>query len=760
MSACICIDTSGSVNYNSLYWIHVSNIVNDWIERFPDTIIIEWNSSAKKISFQDLSYLLKYKSGRGGTNPEFIIPLLSNLKATENVCLITDGEIDSYQVEQTDKLISQHKLQFTNTECHIINLRPNLSVCCPFTRGNNSKVISYSGYFPVVEQSILASDYKIIENLENISLDTFLEKFEIIKDMIYATTIGTAGSPLIKNKVIELKKRLINEISAAKEEYSPLLRQSSNPSEAVKITEKMINEYYSLSNLSDISKKLDKLVQICGDMRTTFTKTDIQYNGLARAETAESSDPIESEDFSDFECPITYESDTPCIIITEGESILTGVEKNKVEFIVECPLRLLLDKDLVQKTRLRLSQSIGVKTLKNLDQDPFTRKEITGVICLGEDNIKATNWTLANLFSDGKILGNLNLWLLVCYWISKDCDYLSSITEIFLSHLRWRFSKEVVRASLSALGTQVGYKIPVDLSLWWILCSSCVEYNDVYSPKNDAVRAHLPEIDIIINSVVEIFGPEFVTSQMIENIETTKLLQKMVTLRKKRIYDWDDIKKCCFQNCSIIEDEIILLDGEQTSFAEFKNWIQKLVGRCPDFSPEIFYSAMMSARDTMGESRFTNYDLPKSKNNWKYEGMESYKIPICYKTFRPYTKYFDESLNREITWKDSFQLRYENIGGLSNIFSATKYFLEYIVKHKKVPTFEEFAIFAYKTITRSPTINRDTLPSNVNRIYTEIMEDYADLFIRAKNESLDIHSIASLLEKGRIVKDRVVIENN
>ena len=65
----------------------------------------------------------------------------ANAQKTENIVLITDGEILQNDVDYCDIMLQNYKLQ--NVECHIISPKPNLSVSCPFTRGNTSKVIVY-----------------------------------------------------------------------------------------------------------------------------------------------------------------------------------------------------------------------------------------------------------------------------------------------------------------------------------------------------------------------------------------------------------------------------------------------------------------------------------------------------------------------------------------------------------------------------------------------------------------------------------------
>lgn len=66
-----------------------------------------------------------------------------------------------------------------------------MSVTCPFTRFSESKVFSRAGANPI--QSIMnytSEDYKILDELEEISLENFEAKYETIEALIIAQNMG------------------------------------------------------------------------------------------------------------------------------------------------------------------------------------------------------------------------------------------------------------------------------------------------------------------------------------------------------------------------------------------------------------------------------------------------------------------------------------------------------------------------------------------------------------------------------------------
>lgn len=125
------------------------------------------------------------------------------------------------------------------------------------------------------------------------------------------------------------------------------------------------------------------------------------------------------------------DEDVPQILVDECQPILVGLEKAVVSDITSCPLRILNYPDVKAKLKSRLSNFIGVKYADKFYKNPFTQKRLLGAIPLGchDSHVKTGNFTIAKMFSDGKILGNLNLFYAVIWYIIKEqeIEYLKEI---------------------------------------------------------------------------------------------------------------------------------------------------------------------------------------------------------------------------------------------------------------------------------------------------------------------------------------------
>jgi hypothetical protein len=98
------------------------------------------------------------------------------------------------------------------------------------------------------------------------------------------------------------------------------------------------------------------------------------------------------------------------------------VEKSIVDDITSCPLRILNYPQIKAKLKSRLSNFMGVKYGDKFLKNPFTQRKLLGAIPLGshKTHVKVGNYTIARMFSDGKILGNLNLFYAAIWYIVKE----------------------------------------------------------------------------------------------------------------------------------------------------------------------------------------------------------------------------------------------------------------------------------------------------------------------------------------------------
>ena len=131
------------------------------------------------------------------------------------------------------------------------------------------------------------------------------------------------------------------------------------------------------------------------------------------------------------ECPIIMDEDVPQILIDECEPFLLNVEKNIVDDIAACPLRILNYPDLKAKFKASISTFTGVKYSDKLLKNPFTQNRLLGAIPLGthKSHVSVGNFTIAKLIAGGKIMGNLNMYYAVIWYLINEgeIEYLNPI---------------------------------------------------------------------------------------------------------------------------------------------------------------------------------------------------------------------------------------------------------------------------------------------------------------------------------------------
>ena len=210
------LDTSGSVGGSPNYW----NTINDLLSLYGPKVghFYFWNTSIEECSKKRFEQAIQEKKGWGGTAPELVAQEVVK-KNIKKVILVTDGQVSDHSVNQCDKLLENH--EFEKSICYIISTSSygalNMSVTCPFTRKCENEVYEkpYNGPLNKVVQYTPA-DYKILDTLDEISLENFCEKYDMIEGLIIALNMGKEGNIPLKNQLVIMKNRLVKELSKQK----------------------------------------------------------------------------------------------------------------------------------------------------------------------------------------------------------------------------------------------------------------------------------------------------------------------------------------------------------------------------------------------------------------------------------------------------------------------------------------------------------------------------------------------------------------
>lgn len=102
------------------------------------------------------------------------------------------------------------------------------------------------------------ADYKILDTLDEISLDNFTEKYDMIEGLIIALNMGKDGNIPLKNQLVMMKNRLVKELSKQKSgenDVNKIMRgclEEGNLEGALEIAFKITKEYFSDGMTTDL----------------------------------------------------------------------------------------------------------------------------------------------------------------------------------------------------------------------------------------------------------------------------------------------------------------------------------------------------------------------------------------------------------------------------------------------------------------------------------------------------------------------------
>jgi len=306
----------------------------------------------------------------------------------------------------------------------------NLSVSCPFTRNSRSKIILVKGKSSEVMVEISEKQIEIFECISRITtISEFMELKDDIRSVLVMKSTGVSSLPKVRVEFLELKKRLTQDQNKIDNNNSLGLKiREGNISEALNISSKLIEDHYSQNFLR--VKEIDRLISFTeGELKNNYNLSNLneiivtdRYRRADDTLQLVIEDVNESENYGDkFNCPIlmTDENDA-VLLITDGNAILEKIDKDTVNELSVCPLDIFSFKNsnILDLLINRIDHSISLESYKiiyNNDKDvlsPITRRPTIGCLCLGtnEEYAKATDYVLSKIISNGKRLGNINLW--------------------------------------------------------------------------------------------------------------------------------------------------------------------------------------------------------------------------------------------------------------------------------------------------------------------------------------------------------------
>lgn len=777
------VDNSGSVGGSNDYWGTVQLIITQYAKDISHYYL--WNSTCDKSSKKEMENWISSKKGTGGTSPEHVATTIINEKIT-HVILVTDGQVGDHSVQNCDKqfetALDKQQFKISKSICYIISTgygELNMSVTCPFSRFCESKVFTKDkGQDLKAIVSYSTEDFKILDSLEEITLENFEQKYDLIEGLIIALNMGKEGNIPLKNQLVVMKNRLVKELSKTMtkgNDYGQEMRlflEKDNFQGAIEVAAIMSKKYFSDDMTTDLEKKISHLINLCGDLRGKYSIGQIKSNKMAIAKTAvegKLDKEVEINDLSKnpIECPIIMDEDVPQILIDECEPFLLNIEKNIVDDIAACPLRILNYPDLKSKFKSSISTFTGVKFSDKLLKNPFTQNRLLGAIPLGthHSHVAVGNYTLAKMIAGGKIMGNLNMYYAVIWYLINEgeIEYLNPIKNNATEHLLYRLKNSNTMAGMCGLAQFVTTQVPTDVAVWY-----CVNSGYLNQPTDrDIFRFHFPNIEPMIEIVKALGYP--IDKGLRSHYLRTKMLmsnlskfKKLTTHQKRDMMLWF---RGLYQRGFFVDPtqtspkfrelevcpHFIPVDGEPEP-----QQIEKIREKLPKYTQElsneeIYYISTLLDAQKSASDIFLDYNLkvpplPKAEINWVYgiNQIEKSNVQFCPLTLRPY--YTVEGRNWEEVACEVF-----HVPSIKPLFSGCKYLLNYVLKYEKKPEVVELIIFYLNRYIESG--KKTTLP-----YLTEVWgEELCNKFLKAA-EGYTAEKCIEVINKSQPIEERIKIE--
>jgi hypothetical protein len=128
----------------------------------------------------------------------------------EHLVIVTDGGVDSGDIDESDKRVKSYGLQYSYVSTYIIGSGGNESVGCPYSRGCPGVTYLIDRYGNEKKQASLSmEDQQALNEINSISSwGTFKSKYPNLFNAIRARCLGKEADSDLMSKLNNLKSRI------------------------------------------------------------------------------------------------------------------------------------------------------------------------------------------------------------------------------------------------------------------------------------------------------------------------------------------------------------------------------------------------------------------------------------------------------------------------------------------------------------------------------------------------------------------------
>jgi hypothetical protein len=422
--------------------------------------------------------------------------------------------------------------------------------------------------------------------------------------------------------------------------------------------------------------------------------------------------------------------------------------------MLDCPLNAIMKKHLISDFVASMDHPLSLTSMREaiarkspITTSPITRRKIIGAIPLGaaKSHAQAADWTMFKLLSNGKKLGNADLWFAVFWMLVEQGkiphlnDLLPFIREQMIWRLRYRYSS----AAVTGLAGFVQRRIPLGCAIWFCLASPAfrIQPKIAYDP----LRLHLLHPNLFLNLLTLINYQ--LPQRCIRHIKRLRALFALLNYSKWKNEDLQTYIRGVQQRWLYIDrrkvhkelfdpsDQLVMyvpIDGAPTG-RQLEVIRENLPCRCAGLTPEEIVGLGKLVDPNVAASAISlplDWEPPAFESgveSWTYYNgvSEQFKnVRVCPSTMRPFYRIKDGR-----SWKEALE---SIIGHGTEIFSGHRWYARFVTTTQHYPNVEELVEFIFNhTVLNGP---HKTLMQDITIFATMLIEQYCEVIVGVRPE--------------------------
>lgn len=771
-SVVVAVDGSGSTYNSPGYWKVVNRELSGLTDE--DTHFLVWGTDVRPLDRAGMKLYADAGDGReGGTYPSKLVETLGRGFRGELV-LFTDGDVSRQEVLACERRLTDYGISFKRVRVFVTSNSSSsldLSVVCPFIRKTQFR-LEYQGP-GMLEPEIVEGRSVGALDLDRVhTVAQFEAEFPEMRAHILANNLGKNNLQL-KQDILAMRTRVIRSMAELEPD-----RQLDGVTQCVGFLEsgefesaksaivRVVNTYRfntEGSGLSRINSMMDVLLRSC----TSEGNYDMSIMARTAPTAPQPEVPYvpEQQTFG-HECPILMSPDVPVVLVAKPDvPLFDALDKGQIDLIASNPLNVLRFPDLVARIKDHLDGISGMRfaaqyqhttphTTPNTTPDssprsspgnsprtslashttsPFTRRPlIHGGLYLAnsDEGVLATNWTLAQLTTGGKLLGCPALWgVVVWYLLASDKQrWGDACVDVANDHLKHRAFANRCKLGMSGMQNAVLVDCPLAVSLWYVVNSG--DWFDSDSSL-DRLRELWP-VAGALTSALDVLGLAYDAEYITTRVAVYRAFHALMR-SKESIADVQRAVRCQYQ--AHLKNGVFL-DGPPSSVhvalpsylsgldlcavVELVQLVADNVHKKP---------GAVAVPRTLGSA-----GVPAPKVNWgaaENDPNNHEALDICPATLRPY------STVGGVKWEVLSRAKYGVLE--QEQISAYSLYIRYMQSKGAYPEDDplDFAQYCLKNVMNREAHPKDTLPASFEIICEELFAGYARAYGSARPSVTD-----------------------